>query len=114
MLFASEMVSKWETLVVDKRKRQNDSIPKEWLITLPSEDRLDVLNVPKECGILTTKELEITELDDVATLLLNLASGKWSSVEVTTAYCKRAIIAHQLVSVSSLKNCITLSDFKKL
>ncbi|KLO19358.1 general amidase [Schizopora paradoxa] len=95
------MGSKWETLVADKRKRQTDSIPKEWLISLPSEDCLDVTNVPNECGILTAKELEITELDDVDALLLNLASGKWSSVEVTTAYCKRAFIAQQLT------NCLT-------
>lgn len=104
------MGSKWEAIVTDKRKRQSESIPKEWLIRLPSEERLDVRLVPKECGLLTTKELEITELDDVDTLLLNLASGKWTSVEVTTAYCKRAIIAHQLVSLRIHTLCIALSD----
>ena len=91
------MGSKWEALVAHKRKRQIESIPKEWLIRLPSEDRLDVTGVPRGCGILTTKELAITELDDVETLLQNLTSGKWSSFEVTMAYCKRAIVAQQVV-----------------
>ncbi len=93
----SEMGSNWKALVSDKRKRQLDAIPKEWKIRLPLEDRLDVRDVPKESGLLTSKELQITELDDVETLLRNLAAGNWSSVEVTTAYYKRAIIAHQLV-----------------
>jgi len=47
------------------------------------------------------EELEITEIDDVSALLDKLAKGEWSSVEVTTAFYKRAIIAHQLV------NCLT-------
>lgn len=92
------MGSKWEALVSDKRNRQNAAIPKKWIIQLPPEDRLDVRDVPKECGLLSSKELQITELDDLEILLHNLATGKWSSVEVTTAYYKRAIIAHQLVS----------------
>lgn len=91
------MGSGWEALVSDKRKRQAESIPKEWIIQQPPEDRLDVREVPKECGLLTSRELQITELDDVEALLRNIAAGKWSSVEVMTAYYKRAIIAHQLV-----------------
>lgn len=93
------MAVSWQEIVADKRKRQQDTIPKEWIVTsLPAEDVLDVTNFPLECGLLTEKEIEITELTDIAALLKKLAEGEWTSVEVTTAYSKRAIVAHQVVS----------------
>lgn len=88
----------WQELVTDKRKRQQASIPSEWLITPPPEDRLDVTDVPKGCGLLTPFELEITETTDVGVILSKLASAQWSSIDVTRAYYKRAIIAQQVVS----------------
>ncbi|KAG9314390.1 amidase signature domain-containing protein [Chiua virens] len=39
--------------------------------------------------------------EDVIVLLGRLAGGEWSAVEVTTAFYKRAVVAHQLV------NCLT-------
>ncbi|KAF9512588.1 hypothetical protein BS47DRAFT_1372763 [Hydnum rufescens UP504] len=72
----------------------------EWLLkSIPND--LNVLHVPSGCGLLSARELEITETVDINTTLTNLAQGVWSSVEVTTAYSKRAIIAHQLT------NCLT-------
>ena len=59
-----------------------------------------MLDIPKTCGLLTARELDITDTVNVQTLLDNLRTGQWSSVEVTTAFYKRAIIAHQLVSSS--------------
>jgi len=91
------MTTTWQDLVADKRQRQQDSIPKEWLITVPPEDQLNVLDVPARCGLLTDKELVITSESDVDVILGKLASGEWSSVEVTTAFYKRAIIAQQVV-----------------
>lgn len=88
----------WQDLVSEKKQRQLAAIPKEWLITPPPEDQLDVTGVPASCGLLTPFELEVTELDDVAALLAKLASGEWSSVDVTRAYYKRAIVAQQVVS----------------
>ncbi|PSS37707.1 hypothetical protein PHLCEN_2v400 [Hermanssonia centrifuga] len=95
------MSTHWRELVADKRRRQNESIPKEWLITTPPQSLLDVTKVPEQCGLLSAKELDITNTVDVAVLLNKLATSQWSAVEVTTAFCKRAIIAHQLV------NCLT-------
>ncbi|KAJ3548818.1 hypothetical protein NM688_g5248 [Phlebia brevispora] len=95
------MATAWRELVRDKRARQVESIPKEWLIDCPAEAVLDVTKIPKQCGLFTAKELEITGTTDAALLLSKLASGEWSSVEVTTAFYKRAIVAHQLV------NCLT-------
>lgn len=90
-------MSTWQELVADKRKRQQASIPQDWLITPPPEDRLDVTSVPKDCGLLTPFELEITETADVGDILSKLASGKWSSVDVTRAFYKRAVVAQQVV-----------------
>ncbi|KLO20289.1 general amidase [Schizopora paradoxa] len=94
----------WQALCTDKRARQLAQIPKEWLLpasSLPPAEQLDVSNVPRECGVLTARELEITEIDDVSVLLAKLASVEWSAVEVVTAFYKRAIVAHQVV------NCLT-------
>ena len=87
----------WQEIAEDKRKRRAALIPKDWLITPPSDDVLDVTRVPLECGLLSEKEIAITEETDIGVLLANLASGKLSSVEVTTAFAKRAMIAQQTV-----------------
>ncbi|KAF8591864.1 amidase signature enzyme [Ramaria rubella] len=90
----------WRSLCLDKKKRQEESIPKDWMVRLPSEEQLNVTDFPHESGLLTTSELEITETN-VEVLLTKLASSTWSSVDVTRAFYKRAILAHQVV------NCLT-------
>ncbi|KZT58671.1 amidase [Calocera cornea HHB12733] len=95
------MPDDWRTIAAAKKAAQTAAIPKEWTITPPPADRLNVLGVPRESGLLSEKELEITELRDVDKLLVKLAKGEWTSVEVTTAFLKRAIIAQQVV------NCLT-------
>ncbi|KAI0344211.1 general amidase [Trametopsis cervina] len=91
----------WQTLCAERKQKQVDSIPPEWIIRLPEQQYSNVQNIPAECGLLDAHELEITETTDVDVLLSRLATGIWSSVEVTTAFYKRAIIAHQLT------NCLT-------
>ena len=86
----------WQELVKEKRARQAASIPKEWLITPPPENQQDVTMVARHCGLISAKEITITETH-VQTLLSNISKGEWSAVEVTKAFCKRAIIAHQIV-----------------
>lgn len=87
----------WKDVVARKRNEQASSIPKDWNLTeLPSKDTLDVMDFPDKCGLLSSKEKEITN-SEVTTLLEKLAKGVWTAVEVTTAFAKRAIIAQQLV-----------------
>ncbi|KAG6840840.1 hypothetical protein C0991_003787 [Blastosporella zonata] len=94
-------LKQWQDLVTDKKRRQQASIPKDWnLSNLPSEDQLDVTNFPENCGLLTPHEVEITN-SHVDVLLKKLATAQWSCVAVTTAFGKRAIVAHQLT------NCLT-------
>ena len=89
----------WKDVCRLKRQSQRDSIPHQWLLPEPPLSmNCSVLDVPETCGLLTSRELEITETTDVDIILENLRTMEWSSVEVTTAFYKRAIIAHQLVS----------------
>ncbi|PWN32990.1 amidase [Meira miltonrushii] len=80
------------------RKELSDKIPRSrWL------DEKVVSNAPKdvtaiigESGLLTEEEIAITEKYDAPTLVKQMIEGKLTSVDVTTAFCKRAVIAHQL------------------
>ncbi|KAF8065103.1 general amidase [Lyophyllum atratum] len=95
------MATTWRDIVAAKKLRQQASIPKEWiLMNLPSQDELNVTRFPESSGLLSAHEIEITN-SDVDVLLQKLARAEWSSVQVTTAFAKRAIIAHQLT------NCLT-------
>ena len=90
--------STWRDRAADKRRQQRESIPEDWLIAVLGEDVLDVTGVPSTCWpLLSVRELQITETEDVDVLLEKLAAAEWSAVEVTTAFCKRAVVAHQLV-----------------
>ena len=87
----------WKALCAERKQRQLDAIPKEWRIHPPPDSHRNVLDVPLACGLLTPRETLITETVDVDVLLAKLRTAEWSSVEVTTAFYKRALIAHQLV-----------------
>ncbi|UNI17103.1 Amidase [Purpureocillium takamizusanense] len=56
----------------------------------------NVTAIPRECGILSPEEIEITETYDATALASAIASRKLTAVAVATAFAKRAIIAHQL------------------
>jgi hypothetical protein len=74
----------WQEDCQRKKAAQIGLIPKEWrLAQLPPDSQLDVTDVPRTCGLLSPKELEITELDDVDELLAKLVKGEWSAFEVT-------------------------------
>lgn len=90
------MADTWKSLAAEKKQRQKESIPQEWLISVPGDEVLDVTGVPEACGLLSEKEVRITNTE-VDVLLERLAQGDWSSVDVTTAFYKRAIVAQQVV-----------------
>lgn len=75
-----------------------DKIPKELVLpdTVIDNPPLDVTQIPRQCGLLTKEELDITENYDLVALTDAIASRRLTSVQVTSAYCKRAAIAHQL------------------
>jgi amidase len=96
------MALDWEKKAEAKRQAILDSIPQKWrLDRVPSaEEQKDVTDEYIR-QFLNSKEIEITETD-VGGIVKKIATGNWTSVEVTEAFCHRASLAHQLVwNVSS-------------
>ncbi|KZV63328.1 amidase [Peniophora sp. CONT] len=92
-----------------KKAAQAESIPPEWRISpdkLPSADVKNVLPYLSTTGILTPSDLTIVNTPPT-TLLSSLSSGSLTALEVTTAFCKAAAVAHQLV------NCCTEMMFER-
>ena len=93
----------WREVAAAYRAEVEGRIPKEWRLPASITDTIleksdqVVLDIPRTCGLLTAEELEITENYDAVALAQLLAEGKFTSVTVTTAFCKRAAIAQQLV-----------------
>ena len=101
-------LEEWKPLVAAHREKQLRAIPREWLLTpeqlqqlsghgTPDAGRLIKLEAVKRSGILTDRELEITEKYTARELLNKMAEGSLTSEEVTVAFCKRAALAQQLV-----------------
>lgn len=94
----------WESLVARKQAEVAAQIPEAW--RLPAEltkgitetSKSNVLDVPRKSGLLSEKQLEITENYDATDLLAMMAKGELTSCEVTQAFCIRAAIAGQVVS----------------
>lgn len=98
------MTSSWEQLAASKRKAILDSIPQKWHMSkIPSvEEQKDVTGAYIR-QFLDQKEIDITETDAVG-IAEKVATGEWTAVAVTEAFCHRAALAHQLVrAVSSLR-----------
>ena len=93
----------WQTLVKGKRAEVAKALPQEWrlpssiLDTVSASASISVLDVPAKSGLLTAKELDITENHDAVDLIAKMAAGEVSAFDVTLAFCKRAAIAHQVV-----------------
>lgn len=99
-------IKDWRTTVAQKREQLASAIPSEWrlddklLASLPQNGNLIEADIPRRSGILSKEELQITEIYTAEGLLQQLAAGGLSSLAVTTAFCKRAAIAQQLVRLS--------------
>ncbi|SPO29188.1 related to AMD2 - acetamidase [Ustilago trichophora] len=94
-------MSTWQEVVKAKRERREALIPASYQVaaeSLPPINTDSVVDFPRTTGILSEREIEITETDDVAVLLSKLASGHYTAVEVLEAFIKRSCIAHQLVN----------------
>ncbi|KAM3413498.1 Acetamidase [Cercospora zeina] len=84
-----------------KREQRASRIPEEWKLSEGTQFPNNVLNVPTTCGLLTTRELEITGEHDGLGIVQKIRDRTYTAEEVTRAFCKRAAIAQQLT------NCLT-------
>lgn len=88
----------WQDLAAKKRQDVLDLIPLKWRLPLPlpsTKSQRDVTGTYLH-KYLTTREIEITEKDAVY-IVEQTSTGRWTAVEVVTAFCHRAALAHQLV-----------------
>lgn len=104
---AADSPAPWKDAVALKQAQCKASMPQEWLISpsklasvdlsLTSTTDLVQENIVRECGVLSDRELYITENFNARQLLALMARGEMTSLEVTVAFSKRAAIAQQLV-----------------
>lgn len=96
----------WKSLAARHRARQADALISKWLLpedklnslrSNPPEGKLIESDAVGKSGLLTTRELEITEKFTATQLTSKLALQELSSEEVVVAFIKRASLAHQLV-----------------
>jgi amidase len=94
------MTGDWKSKAEAKRNAILESIPAKWrLDKVPSREEQKDVTGSYIHQFLDAKEIEITETDAVG-IANKTASGEWSAVEVTQAFCHRAALAHQLVNSS--------------
>lgn len=89
--------------VVAKKRSEIALIPAEWIVDpvlladIKNKQGGNVLGGPSRANILTPEELDITGNHSAVQLVKKIANKQLTSVQVTTAFCKRAAIAQQLV-----------------
>ncbi|KAM0265320.1 hypothetical protein ACHAQJ_000160 [Trichoderma viride] len=90
----------WQDIAVRKRAERDSKIPPEWRISVSkTSSPIDFL---PQCGILTERDLVITNpAHDATDLLSQPSTGKVTAEDVVRAFCKRAAVAQQLT------NCLT-------
>jgi len=91
-----------QEIAAEAQRKVLDAIPSKWKLASTFQIPSNVLGIPKTCGILSPKQVELTE-QTATELLEKLATGALSSVEITEAFLARAAIAHQLVLYSKCK-----------
>lgn len=102
----------WQGKAAKKRQDCASKLPQEWKVSEQflaglqaplSEHKNDLIRTEaiRKSGILTDRELRITEDYTVTSLISALADGTLTSAEVTLAYCKRAALAQQLVCTAT-------------
>lgn len=93
----------WQAVAARKQNQRNAKIPAEWRIPAsirPPADVWSVQGFPRDSGFFTDDELRITEAT-ASEVVFRIARAEWTALQVTTAVCKRAAVAQQLL------NCLT-------
>lgn len=90
---------RWQDIAATKRRENMSKIPQEWLLTekvlTEGKQRKKIAGDFIE-NLLDSATTKITSMDNDELLSL-LADGSLSALQVTSAFCKRAAYAHQLV-----------------
>lgn len=89
----------YEDIAADAQKRRSDALTSSYLLPIYVLEGLlpqNVTSVPIDAGLYTQEEVGIipSQAEDIH---LKMRERIWTSLEVTTAFCKAATAAHQLV-----------------
>lgn len=87
-----------------KQNELNAAIPEEWRlpsdqipagmlsisesVSEPKYQRVGVMDIPRKCGLLSSKELEFTEKFSVRALVSEMTEGRAKAEDVVRAFCK--------------------------
>lgn len=93
----SSAIMEWQKVAEQAQSAVHLNIPSRWRLPESFKGSRNVMTVPRDCGALTDRQIEITELA-ASQLVERLSKRELSSYEVTEAFCARAAIAHQLVT----------------
>jgi amidase len=95
----------WQDIAAKKQKEIFDAIPSAWLVDKHLLRGHNSMDLPRKCpSIMSNEELFITEQRAVD-ILSRIHTRKWTSYQVTLAFCKRAALAHQAT------NCLAVVLF---
>ncbi|KAF7591333.1 hypothetical protein BBP40_001657 [Aspergillus hancockii] len=93
----------WQTEALKAKAILHNSLPKQWLLPddkLPPPNQKDVVDFPRTSGLLTNRELSITDMSATA-LVSGMGAGQLSAEEVVVAFLKRAVLGHQLLNFAT-------------
>ncbi|PYI12048.1 amidase [Aspergillus sclerotiicarbonarius CBS 121057] len=93
----------WELQAQKAKDILQDSIPKQWLLPahkLPSADEKNVEDFPRQSGLLSEKELSITDMS-ATSLVREMGAGRLTAEEVVVAFLKRSVLGHQLLNFAT-------------
>jgi amidase len=110
-------ISTWQQRANDAQERREKQLPDEYRIPkekMPADSVKDVSNFPRESGLFTEDELQITEVS-APVLLKQVEEKKWTAEQVARAYCKRAAYAQQLLNcLSEMRFELAIAEAKEL
>ncbi|RDW67157.1 uncharacterized protein DSM5745_09023 [Aspergillus mulundensis] len=110
------MSSTWKVQAGKARNILEESIPKQWLVPadqLPPLDQLNVVGFPRKSGMLTEKELAITECSAIA-LVAAMGEGRFSAEEVVVAFLKRSLnFATEFMAEEAIARAKELDEYYK-
>ncbi|ERT02137.1 hypothetical protein HMPREF1624_00435 [Sporothrix schenckii ATCC 58251] len=102
------MARSWQERAAAKQQAARDKIPPEWRLSTSFLEKINASeheptdlfasDAIRQSGILSSREIDLTESYSAKALVDKLASGFVSAEDVTLAFSKRAAIAQQLDS----------------
>ncbi|KAJ5675727.1 hypothetical protein N7462_008624 [Penicillium macrosclerotiorum] len=96
-------LERWQEKAQKGRDILENSIPKQWCLPkhkLPPVTQKNVIDLPRQSGLLSERELMITDLS-ATKLVSEMGMGTLSAEEVVVAFLKRAVLGHQLLNFAT-------------